>query len=308
MKHWRDRVKECIPASQEQSTLALNDSLPDFLKNLDELISSETEKEAELTRAKEDLIGKVHGQHRANNSYSIDQMIDEYFILKDVVISVLKEEISIDLDTYKTIDDSFQKALQVSAAQFSKSILESQENFILTLTHDLRNPLMVIRMQSEILQTGKGNPVKSTERIKNSVDRIDKMVNHLLDKIKARSRITVVSDFTQFNLLEVAKRVASQFEDLVDGGIVVEGNSEIVCWSEPSFERVIDNLLTNAVKFGDNTLPITIRTGVMNRMFFSQSTISDLLFRKKIFSRSLNGLKKAGHPSRQKAGASDSLS
>lgn len=276
MKLWRERVRERIPAAKEQSKLALDDSLPDYLTNLADLLDAKNRTQRLLGEAKEDLIGKVHGQHRANNSYSIDQMIDEYFVLKEVVLEVLKSRGALDVETCELVSESFQKALQVSASQFSRSLLEAQENFVLSLAHDLRNPLMVIKMQTELMEKKNELLPRATNKIKNSADKIDGMISHLLDTIKAKSQITMASGLQTFDFLQLIRQTVAQFEDLYPGIIQVKGEGAIVNWSESSIERVLDNLLSNAVKFGEPEMPITVEVrSDEDNVFFSIHNYGD---------------------------------
>lgn len=270
MEEWQILVREAIPAAADQSKLALYDSLPDFLENLAKIIEPKNSTEKVIATEKEDLIGKVHGQHRANNSYAIDQMIDEYFILKDVVLSHLRKNGVLTLELCELISVSFQKTVQISAAQFSKSLLESQEDFILSLAHDLRSPLMVIKMQAELNNRKKEFNQDTNFKIIKSVDKVDGMIEHLLTTVKTNHETFRNFDSQEFDLNVLVHNVVSDYEDLYPGIIKVEGQSTLVKWNQHSFERVIDNLVSNSIKYGDEELPVTIKIKQDERnIFFS---------------------------------------
>ncbi len=259
MHEWQLQVQSKIEASENQSKIALYDSLPDFLENLARILDPKDQKEKFIAEGKEDLIGKVHGQHRANNSYSIDQMIDEYFILKNVVFSFIRQYGHLDVETCDQINNSFQKALQMSAAQFSKSLLDSQENFVLNLAHDLRSPLMVIKMQAELMIKRAAYDKDKCLKIGKSVDKVDSMIEHLLNTIKTQSHGMGFLDLLDFDLFNLISEISHEYEDLYPGIINIQGTSTIVKWNQLSIERVIDNLLSNALKYGDTTKPVTIK-------------------------------------------------
>ena len=258
MQEWQELVIKAIPAAKNQSHLALYNSLPDFLENLATLLDQENNSQNNVADLKSDLIGKVHGQHRANSCYGIDQMIDEYFILKDVVLKVLEENGGLDASVQNKINYSFQKTLQVSTAQFSKSLLDSQENFVLSLAHDLRSPLMAIRMQSELMIRKKEYKEETCQKIIRSVDKIDKMIDHLLSSIKSQHSGMSYLDADHFDLCTVVNDVVNEYNELYPDTIQVKCDPTIVKWNQHSIERVIDNLISNALKYGDTTKPVTI--------------------------------------------------
>lgn len=270
MKRWQKLVVEKIPTVSSQNKLSLYNSLPDYLDNLSLLLAPEDQDDLTISESKQDLIGKVHGQHRANNSYSIEQMVEEYFILKDVIIGLLKERNELTLDTYEKISHSFERTLQTSVSQFSHSLLEAQENFVLSLAHDLRSPLMVIKMQSELMLKKASFLPSYGQKIIKSVDKVDGMIEFLLDSVRSKKHWIQSSDAKDFDLLQVVKEVASEYEALYPGVIQIHGETTYVRWDKRSIERVLDNLISNALKNGEDAKAVTVKIDKDdNTVFFS---------------------------------------
>lgn len=259
LKIWRDRVRADLPAAKGQSRLALDDSIPEFLQNLGERLEKRGQPQAALAEQREDLIGKIHGQHRANNRYSIDQIIGEYFILKDVIFDVLRKAQDFNQETCDIVDHSFRRAIEGSASQFSQALLESRENFVMALSHDLRSPLMSIKLQTELMERrGNCDPL-SAQKILASAQKMDLMISHLLETMKARNHISIISDFSSFDFLELVRKICATYEDQYPNLIRIQGQSVTVNWNRSAMERVLENLLSNAFKFGEENTPVTLR-------------------------------------------------
>lgn len=258
MKIWREQVRQKVPAASNQSKLALDDSIPDYLTNLEKMLGSKTSTEERVAEVKDDLIGKVHGQHRANNSYTIDQMIEEYFILKEIVMNELRIQAKLTVEVCETVSQSFQKAVQGSAAQFSKSLLESQENLILGIAHDLRSPLTVIKLQSELMERRTLVTPESLAKIRSSVERLSRMIDQLLEKAQTKNFLDSIGDNKPFDIYLLATEVAETYQVNFDRKVNVAGSSTLVNWDQSSMERVFDNLISNAVKYGSSESPVTV--------------------------------------------------
>jgi signal transduction histidine kinase len=261
METWHKEVIAKIPVAATQTKLALYDSLPEFLENIAHLIDPQlSEENLELAGSKEGLIGKAHGQHRANANYSINQMIDEYFILKSVVFKILKKNGIKDHELLETIGQSFEMAIQTSAEQFSRSLIEAQESFVMGLTHDLRSPLMVIKLQSDMLKRGDDEKFKKmSDRISRSVSKIDKMIEDLLNSIRSQTHGMHYLEFSEIDVEKMIKAVLSDYLESKDNLIQYFGKGLKADWNELSMVRVVDNLISNALKYGDATRPVEVK-------------------------------------------------
>ena len=83
---WEERARERLPAARAQDRPALLDSLPQVLDGLVEVLER-----AQAEGAQESL-GSEHGQQRAElGGYTVDQVIEEYQLLRQVIFEVLEE-------------------------------------------------------------------------------------------------------------------------------------------------------------------------------------------------------------------------
>ncbi|MEO5968736.1 MAG: HAMP domain-containing sensor histidine kinase [Bdellovibrionia bacterium] len=140
---------------------------------------------------------------------------------------------------------------------------EIRDRFVATLTHDLRTPLTTMRMSAELIQRRPRSLAYSNQNlIKNiidAVDRTDQMIRDLLDanSIRAGQKLPiklVACDLRQviINTIEVLSVVHGQ-RFIVHADTAVHGH-----WSCEGLRRAIENLIGNAIKYGDPNAPVTI--------------------------------------------------
>lgn len=263
---WETRVKKEISAASQQGKLALRDSLPEYLRKLSEALSVPTDRSH--LREKFDLeesvrLGKQHGSDRAGAAdYTMDQMIYEYHILRQVIFDVLEEEAPLTDIEREIIICSIEQAVNDAATQFSHELRSIQEYLTRTIVHDLRNPIAAAKLGSQMIQRSSVDSdqhFKAAGRIINSMDRLDSMIQDLLDASRLGAGQGMPLKFEEFDLALVARQIADEFNLSFDHRLIVEAPSSIIgYWSKNGLSRVIENLITNAIKYGDPKAPITI--------------------------------------------------
>ncbi|UBF29793.1 hypothetical protein K9N68_36825 (plasmid) [Kovacikia minuta CCNUW1] len=124
MQTWEVRARSEVDASMHQNSLVLRNSLPQYLDQLVDELSTEINRtptrivadEIESTR-----IGKKHGHGRAGFAdYSLTQLIFEYHILRQVIFRVLEEEAPLAVRERDIIINSIEQAVNDAATQFSR--------------------------------------------------------------------------------------------------------------------------------------------------------------------------------------------
>jgi PAS domain S-box-containing protein len=137
-----------------------------------------------------------------------------------------------------------------------------RERVVMALTHDLRTPLAAAKISAQLLMRKVPDELllhRVANRISNSIDRADKMIQDILDasQIKAGEKISL--DIEEHNLKEI---MYSTYEDLAQihgERIVFNGQEEIHgYWDASALKRMTENLINNAVKYGKDFTPITL--------------------------------------------------
>ncbi|MHC5673931.1 sensor histidine kinase [Nostoc sp.] len=266
MQTWEKRARDEVAASMHQDSLMLQNSLPEYLNQLVYELSTKIERTP--ARIKKDKlestrIGKKHGHERAGFAdYSMTQLIFEYHILRQVIFQILEEEAALEVRERDIIIDSIEQAVNDAATQFSQTLRDIQELFIVTLTHDLRNPLNVIKMGTHLtlrrLEQGDTHANIAAKMLK-AVERLNSMIQNLLDASRLRAGQSLKFEFEECSLNSLVQDVVEDLNFAYGERFVVVSDTAIRSnCSRKEIQRVIENLAINAVKYGAANTPITL--------------------------------------------------
>ncbi len=153
---------------------------------------------------------------------------------------------------------------QEKAETITKSLEEERDirtQFVSTLSHDLRTPLTAAKLGVDLIarKSMDEGVQKLCKRISTSVVRADHMITDLLDvgRIRSGHKLSLHLENCDFDEL-----VSSTLETVTS----VYGNHFLFkkqgmiqgYWDASSLQRVIENLCSNAVKYGARERPITV--------------------------------------------------
>lgn len=139
---------------------------------------------------------------------------------------------------------------------------EKRAKMMSGLSHDLRNPLTSARLKAQVAAR-----VSSDQRfidvylqIVKDMDRADKMICDLLDAGKFEAGISPLLHAEVFDLGAKIEEVVSELR-LIYGNRYVVSNLKGISgyWDKDFIRRILENLLANALKYGEPDRPIEIR-------------------------------------------------
>ncbi len=244
----------------------MRDSLPEYLGQLVDALSTtidRTDARIKADRVDSIRVGSLHGSDRAGSlNYSMNQLIYEYHILRQVICDVMEEEAILSPAEREIIVASIEQAVNDAATQYSETLREIQERLSNTIAHDLRGPLTAAKSSAQLIMRRPDNVdhcMRNAALISLNMDRLDSMIHDLLDasKVKAGQRLNL--DVKECDLDLIARQVAD--EGSLSYGNRFQIHSTGKClgyWDENGIRRVIENLSTNAVKYSSPNTPITI--------------------------------------------------
>ncbi len=151
----------------------------------------------------------------------------------------------------------------ISEARYEAEI--QKDEFIGLVTHELKNPLAVIKgfaglLQKRYKKSGKQNVSKYTEEIDSQSDRMLELINDLLDVNKIEVGKFVYKD-ELFDFKTLAKEVISH-QKIINKGreISLSGSADAIIEGDRyRIGQVITNLLTNALKYSPKKSPIEVK-------------------------------------------------
>jgi signal transduction histidine kinase len=266
MQMWEERARNEVSASMQHDSLVLQNSLPQYLNQLVDELSNTIERtpaRIEADKLESTRVGKQHGHERAGYAdYSMTQLIFEYHILRQVIFQVLEEEAPLGVRERDIIIDSIEQAVNDAATQFSQTLRDIQDLFIVTLTHDLRGPINVVKMGTQLIlrRLERGDThVDVAARMITSINRLDSMIQNLLDASRLRAGQGLKLEFEECYLDRLVQDVVEDLSFTYGERFVVVSDSDVRSYcSRKEIRRVIENLAINAVKYGTPSTPITL--------------------------------------------------
>jgi signal transduction histidine kinase len=157
-------------------------------------------------------------------------------------------------------------ALTIRATDREARLAQAKANFVSNVSHELKTPLSLLSLFSEILELGR---VKSEDKkleyyriIRHESLRLNKMIDNILDfsKIEAGRK---TYNFAVGDLTEVIESVLSSYRyQIATAGFDVQTNLQPklppVSIDREAMAQAISNLLDNAIKYSGDTKQISL--------------------------------------------------
>ncbi|MEM7551396.1 MAG: sensor histidine kinase [Bacteroidota bacterium] len=238
---------------RKQSELALNHF--QSKNNIDQNI---TEADFRMVNFAENLLAGAIGSSSAR--VLVSSVVREEQLHMDEVLSMLKETqhfISDNKELRKKSEELAEAGEKLRIAnQQLREIDDQKDEFISTVTHEMRTPVTAIRASSEIMQ----DPSLTNEErahfsktIVEETQRMERLINQVLDLEKMRSgKMNVPVEVIDLN--QIAVDSLDSLSPLIqEKGIKLntrfsEDNLPVLC-NEDKIKQVILNLVSNAIKF-----------------------------------------------------------
>ncbi|WP_215144292.1 HAMP domain-containing sensor histidine kinase [Exiguobacterium qingdaonense] len=157
--------------------------------------------------------------------------------------------------------------LTVTIGQMNASLEQKealQKSFISGVTHDVRTPLAIVRNEAEMLELGVVNDTEieaTGKSITEEVDRIDRLVNQMLEYSKLSSA-TIPLEMESLQLDDLIRRLTSRMSEWFrqkDVTLDLQLEPVTIQADRLAMERVLSNFLRNAYEASPREGRITIR-------------------------------------------------
>ncbi|GGX78373.1 sensor histidine kinase [Pseudoduganella dura] len=261
LAEWETRVRACLDKAKELSHPILIDTLPAFYDNIAQALTADYPR---VDAGDGTTVAIEHGGERARiTAYDHESLIREYQLFRWAIYDVLyREGVQLSRSELLTLEASIDNGIQAAVSGFVMAHTALRERFAAALTHDLRGPLGTVSAALELILM-----VNDPARIKtlaakalDNVHRMDAMIHELLDTMAFHSGEQLALQLAQFDIREVILDIqvnsAGAGRPQVDFG----DRAPIVGWWDRSaLRRAIENLVSNAVKYGRAGCPITIQ-------------------------------------------------
>jgi signal transduction histidine kinase len=271
MVAWLSRLRQTVGAATGEREPILVDTLPALLENLAEALAPNYPRELATEGT---TIATEHGGERARlTRIAPADLIREYQILRDELFEALGGDSPLSERDSRIIIKSIDLAMSESLTAYFLVYEGLREQFSNILTHDLRNPLSAIKASADVILRFPDRHDQAplfASRIVENVRRIDRMIEDLLDASRVRFGEKINFKVAEFELLSLIKETTSELSTVYGNRFVIQGEPVSGFWNRDAFQRAMENLLVNALKYGDRAKPVVVRLEkIHDRAIFS---------------------------------------
>lgn len=150
------------------------------------------------------------------------------------------------------------------AIVFLQEEKELREKFVSTLSHDLQTPIASMKIAGSLMVKKKGDQEsfnRNSERLFQNMQRLEHMIKDLLDANKIRGGKLLPVEIIEMDLNECIRDTLKELSLIYGDRFIFTHHEQLNgYWGRDAIQRILENLCTNAVKYGYNDTPITVTT------------------------------------------------
>ena len=262
---WERQVRATLASAGKLSHPVLIDTMPVLYERLCSVLSP-----AYFERDGVDVasIGAEHGVERATLSdFDAEGILAEFQLFRSVLFDVLDAHgVLLTAPERRTLHLTIDSAIRESVRSFVAVTDSLRERFAGALAHDLRQPASNMVMGANLILRLNPSPeiAQWANRIVKNGERMNTMLNELLDALAIQSGDRLSLTLKQFDMMALARSVTERAREYQGADVRLDGNSVTGWWSDAALERALENLLNNARKYGDADKPIEVNVSDSN--------------------------------------------
>jgi len=152
-----------------------------------------------------------------------------------------------------------------------------KDEFLAAISHDLKTPATIIKGNANLLQRalarradreGSADLTEGLEVIDESTAQLVRLVDELLDLTRLRMGHGLELDYGPADLIKIARRLAAEYQK-ISPRHTIELETDLTRmlgdWDEARIERIVANLISNAVKYSPRGGTIAIQVATEER-------------------------------------------
>jgi signal transduction histidine kinase len=256
---WEERLRKEVAAAGGEAHAILINTLPAVLDQLAEALSPD---DPRRTATEGSTVAHEHGGERVRlTDFQLEDVIAEYKILRQVLFEVLEEERPLSAEDRHTLNVSVDQAIVEACTGYALVQSSFRDQFFATVAHDLRNPLNVVQSSASlILRDSRSEQITQwATRILENVGRADRMLQDLLNAMRVRTGARLPIEIKSCDFVQTVRRTLERLQTEYGERFVLLAPNQISGYFAPdALERAVENLCSNAVKYGAPSHPITV--------------------------------------------------
>jgi signal transduction histidine kinase len=262
-KGWEQFATALSASGPDLSVWTLRDHLREILLAMVDNMESPQSLQEQLEKSEGngprggalDRISALHARMRLNSGFNLEQAISEYRALRSSILFLWVQSRPGADDVILSEVTRFNETIDQAIAEIIRRYADRAERysdvFLGVLTHEVRNPLNIIKLSGQALQAATLQDAQSgaVTRILRAVGTVDGLMNDLAILVRSRMRLPLPLTKTTADLGEICEHALEDVK-ASESNVVVElekigdlsGN-----WDRERLGQVVFNLVTNAV-------------------------------------------------------------
>jgi signal transduction histidine kinase len=266
LDEWVAFAESCGPAGKAMDLSALRDHAVQMLTVIVADLRTPQTATEQAAKSKGDAepaetdvatAAEVHGAGRAEDGFTVGEMVSEYRALRASVIRLWTRDrgslTGADLQDLMRFNEAIDQSVAESITRYTEDLNRSKEMFLAILGHDLRSPLGAVTMASQfMLDTGELHEphLTLTTRIVRSARRMNQMVGDLLDFTRTQLGSGVPITRAEMEMGRVVRDAVEEMQDAHPESVfqvTVTGEMH-GSWDSARISQLLSNLLGNATQ------------------------------------------------------------
>jgi signal transduction histidine kinase len=261
---WSSQVRSKVRGAAQMTRPILINTLPAFFDNIAESLTPDYPRSEATSNS---TIALDHGSERARmTKYGPREVIHEYQLFRDSILVVAtRNGLLLSLDEWAIVNASVDTAVREAITNFNAVHAEFRGRMAATLSHDMRTPLTVILNSAQLAQLSPDPQLISRliPKIIENSRRLVEMIDAQLDALDSRHPASLPLVLSHFDMAELVAAVCEQANDIRPSHCIFIGEPSTGYWCRSLMRRALENLVNNAVKYGDGQ-PMRIRLEALN--------------------------------------------
>jgi len=264
LSSWIVRVRHAVSVAAAIDDAALEDDARELLAATAHALGSGAGPQSMAAVAD---AARAHAANRLAQGFSLDQMIAEYCAVRSDVLhrwtDTVRDFSREAHDDQLRFNDVLDRAVAASTAHYALRLELARDLFLGVLGHDLRTPLAAIAHSASLLRrgdAGKEQQVEAIERIAKSAQRMDLMIQDLLDFTRSRLGTQLPVNPAPCDIEAIARQAIDELTAFHPGTSIVfkpSGNLHGT-WDSGRVMQLLSNLVDNAIRHRTGEEPVTV--------------------------------------------------
>ncbi|QJE01382.1 HAMP domain-containing histidine kinase [Massilia forsythiae] len=251
MTRWEREIRSRVEGADALRSPVLTNTLPAFFDNIAEALSPGHCRQDATSNTN---AAAVHGSERARMTpFGPDQVIHEYQILRESIAAEADGRVALTAADWNVIDRSINHAVREAVREFVLIQDDLRRKLAASLSHDMRTPLAVIMNGAEVVQIASDPAIarRAAAKIASNAQRLAHMMTELLDALTSNAGEQLPLELSAFDMADLVAEVSAEYRQ--SGGVEVCARTEPIhgFWCRRTMRRALENLINNAIKYGD---------------------------------------------------------